>query len=193
MKIITPLNTLVIIISCVFLIAFFIIIFPWLIMFFGLSTSPNPLIPEITYGEFPFRLEYEINGEKKIVEDTLICEYDGVGMDEGRGKFLKWKQYLASGNKELLLLENTGMEGIAFSNKKTTILTIYYDPGPAWFYMGDNHGARYTFDFPNASYSEKYNDGSGSNGIMSKEDLLSKYDIKLINWDYAKPIENKFK
>ena len=51
-------------------------------------------MPEIRYGEFPFRLEYEINGERFVIEDTVICEFDGIGWNEAQGKFRKWKDYL---------------------------------------------------------------------------------------------------
>lgn len=55
----------------------------------------------IRYGEFPFRLEYEINGRRELIEDTLIIKYKGIGIDEGRGKFRKWEDRLASGNKNI--------------------------------------------------------------------------------------------
>ncbi len=78
---------------------------PWLLLFIGIQLGPNPPRPEITYGEFPFRLEYEINGERKVIQDTLICKFDGFGSDEGRGKYRKWKTRLASGNERLTLLK----------------------------------------------------------------------------------------
>jgi hypothetical protein len=72
---------------------------PWALIYLGALFSPNPPLPEIRYGEFPFRLEYEINGERFIMEDTVVCEFDGIGVDGGRGKYLKWKTYLADGTK----------------------------------------------------------------------------------------------
>ena len=35
-----------------------------------------PPLPKITYGEFPYRLEYEIDNKCYIVEDVLIAEFD---------------------------------------------------------------------------------------------------------------------
>jgi hypothetical protein len=167
---------------------------PWIFLHIGLQLLPNPPRPEITYEEFPFRLEYEINGNRKVIQDTLICEYDGIGIDEGNGKYRKWKKHLLSGNQKILLLNlDRGASGIAFGNNKTVNQVIYFDPGPAWYYMGDNeHGNGYKPPFPNASFSEKYQDGSGANGIIQSDDLLKKYKIKLISWDYSQPIENKF-
>lgn len=72
-------------------------VLPWAMIALGMLISPNPPRPEITYGEFPFSLEYEINGHRKVIEDTLIGEYDGIGMNEGIGKYRKWKWRLASG------------------------------------------------------------------------------------------------
>ena len=72
------------------IIAFFTL--PWLLIGLGGLLEDDPPAPQITYAEFPVRLEYEVNGQKKVATDTLICEYDGVGWNEGNGK-----QRLASG------------------------------------------------------------------------------------------------
>ncbi|WP_336297944.1 hypothetical protein [Aneurinibacillus uraniidurans] len=61
---------------------------PWLFILVHIQLQPNPPRPEIIYGEFPFRLEYEINGQRKVIENILICEFDGFGANEGIGKFL---------------------------------------------------------------------------------------------------------
>lgn len=52
---------------------------PWLLLIIGINSQPNPPQPTIKHGQFPFRLEYELNGQRKIIEDTLICEFDGSG------------------------------------------------------------------------------------------------------------------
>lgn len=49
----------------------------------GFLLESNPLKPEITYGEFPFHLKYEINGVDAEIQDILICEYDGTSINEG--------------------------------------------------------------------------------------------------------------
>lgn len=71
--------------------------------------QPNPPKPAIKYGEFPFKLEYELNGELIVIEDTLICEYDGIKMVGGQ-KERSWTSRLASGGEdriELLVLSDT--------------------------------------------------------------------------------------
>lgn len=176
-----PLSIVIIPVIAIIAIVLYITVLPWLMIFIGSFFLPSPPRPEVTYGEFPFRLEYEINGKRKVIQDTLICEYDGIGIDEGRGKYREWKERLASGNHNILLL------------KVSDTKEIYYDPGPAQYYMGDmNEGVTYTQSFPDASYSEKYADGSASEGIIFADELLTKYNIKLISWDYTPPIKNKF-
>ena len=67
----------------------------------GCFMYSNPPLPEIKYGEFPFRLEYEINGQRVVVEDTIVCEFDGIGWNGTMGeKYRKWKTYLASGREQ---------------------------------------------------------------------------------------------
>lgn len=162
-------------------------VWPWAMIAVGISLLPNPSKPEITYGEFPFRLEYEINGERKVIEDTLICEYDGIGMDEGQGKYRKWKGYLASEKERLLLLEVDTPVALR-SDRKVVKQEIYYPIGSARYYMGDvKEYETYKQSFPDACYSEKYEDGGTSSGIIRADELFEKYNIKLISWDYTQP------
>ncbi|MGG3871145.1 hypothetical protein [Brevibacillus laterosporus] len=59
--------------------------------------------------------------------------------------------------------------------------------------MGDyERGNGYEHGFPNASFSEQYQEGSGANGIIQEDELLKKYNIRLISWDYTQPIKNNF-
>ena len=41
------------------------------------SCIPELPEPEVTYGRFPFKLVYEVDGERITVEDTYIIEYKG--------------------------------------------------------------------------------------------------------------------
>ncbi|MBJ6361855.1 hypothetical protein ACFOQM_11225 [Paenibacillus sp. GCM10012307] len=153
---------------------------PWVLIYMGNLLEPNPPGPAVTYGEFPFRLEYEINGKKKVIQDTLIVEYKGVGMNEGQGKFRKWEQRLASGNENITLFKNDNS------------LEIYYPPGSSRYYMDDlGDGESFSYVFPNAAYTEI--DGRITrSGVISADDLLKLYNIKLISWDYTQPIKNDF-
>ena len=75
------------------------------VSFGGLNSLVLVPRPEITYGEFPFTLTYELDGEIKTIEDTIICEFDGFEAIGESGKYRKWKTYLKSGNERLTLLD----------------------------------------------------------------------------------------
>ena len=64
-----------------------------------------------------------MNEELHVIEDTLIVEFDGFGMNEGIGRYRRWTSRLASGEDLVLLLEVS-------DNKQ-----IFYFPGPANYYM----------------------------------------------------------
>jgi hypothetical protein len=154
--------------------------YPWIAIYIGIHLEPNPPSPDIKYGEFPFRLEYEINGERKVIEDTLICEYDGIGSDEAQGKYRTWKRRLASGNERITL------------QKISDTKEIFYTPGRAEYYMGDlKYSGKYVHSFPNAVIFEKEGRMT-SNRFIDADQLVEQYNIKLISWDYTQPIKNTF-
>ncbi|NQX66672.1 hypothetical protein HQN90_11090 [Paenibacillus alba] len=145
--------------------------FPWLAIFIGIHSQPNPPRPEITHGEFPFRLEYELNGQRKVIEDTIICDFDGFGADEGRGKYRNWKVRLVSGSENVTLLKVDDKKEIEFSH------------GSAEYYMGDSEIEKNDSSFPDAIYVAK-----NSSGIVRANELFDSYHIKLISWESAPPI-----
>ena len=150
---------------------------------------PNPPKPEIKQAEFPFRLEYEIEGETKIVEDVLICKFSGFASNEAEGKYRTWKSYFKRGNTRITLLRSDEME-------------IYYKPNlnpqiAGAYYMGDTEV--YTSineTFPDALYTDDYekieNNNREAPRLISAYDLWEKYKIKLISWYIAPPIQNSF-
>jgi len=145
-------------------------------------TTPNPPKPEITYGEFPFTLVYEINGEEKVVEDTLICEYDGV---EWAGDFViwyyKWKCSLKSGN----------------DNDRITLLKVDEDTEIYYRVSGwnmENPAALYTDYFSKSAWRvEIYPDYEVSGYTVSEEELLDTYGITIVSWEICASEEGVFK
>jgi hypothetical protein len=137
---------------------------PWLLIGLGGLLEDDPPVPQVKYAEFPVRLEYEVNGQKKIATDTVICEYDGFGWNEGQVLLQK-------------IDDSTG---------------IYYAPRTAEYYMNDLKD--YVIGgglFPDALLYQKQgtpNDFS----IISADDLLEKYKIKLTKLEDSPPIKNSF-
>ena len=160
-----------------------VFILPWVFLAFGTTfLLPNPPMPEIRYGEFPFRLEYEINGEIVIVEDIVICKFDGVGAGTN-GKYLKWKQYLASDKDEnsVMLL------------KADETTKVYYTVGDARYYMDDGPAYMYLPEYSIVTYGAVYVTNWGLSGVVSKEDLQNKCGIQIISFEHSERINNTFK
>ena len=161
---------------------------PWLVLMIGGYLSANPPAPQATHGEFPFRLEYEIYGERFIVEDTLICDFAGFGFSTGKGeKFRKWKTQLESGNNRITLLKADGIE-IFFFPVKT-------DSSLGGFFMGDNrkyHPGNENSTFPNALYTTDFDNKQVNAYIISAEDMWERYNLRLISWEITPPIQNTF-
>lgn len=159
-------------------------IVPWVSIFIGTLLLEQPAKPEIVRGEFSFTLVYKIGGERKVVKDTLICEFDGIGIDEGSGKYRKWKSKLASGNTNIILWEKEEKRGL---KKK-----IYYNYAPPGYYMGDPDDAGGNKSNASDIVLEKESNDSRELIFISEKRLLQKYDIEIISWDCEEPIENVF-
>ena len=176
---------IVIVIGLVLIIG--VLAFPWVGLFITQLLTSGSSKPAIQYAEFPFKLEYKINGELMVGDDILICKYDGVIFTEA-GKLGTWKRYFASGNEEIVLLQTDDI-------KITYPISV-----PANYFMGDNDVLKEPFEdmfsFPNASLFEWRPLGELKwqyrGGILADE-LLEKYGIELISWEIAPPIENTFK
>jgi len=136
--------------------------------------SPNPPRPEITYGEFPFRIEYEVYGELMVLEDVVICEFDGFRLS-GPNRLRSWKKRLASGAEEaVLLVTNSGT-------------LLYCNTKSAPYYMGEFNG-----NAGNTQLGAVIRSGSRDRAISNSE-LYDTYGIRLISWEFSPPIENSYR
>ena len=168
--------------------------------------NSNPPAPKIKYGEFPCRLVYEINGEQKVIEDTIVCEFDGFKNFGSAGNYRQWKTYMKSQKEEwsskqtgnaknnsvaitLLDLQN---DDICDGHK---ILRLFFYGGSGHYYMNDTLGSldREAQDFSRVDYSYKTLDGTiGYSGAYKAEEAYERFKIKLISWEVAPPIQNEF-
>ena len=142
--------------------------------------NPNPSKPEVTYGEFPFEIVYELDGETVTINDVYICEYDGTGANEGVGKHRTWKGYFKSTGDETFVLLQDG---------NTTLACAVGYPE---YYMSDP-------DTPSKEYvpyiyyiisPDKL--GGTTSGVSDIEQLLEQYKLKLVSWEISEPIQNSF-
>lgn len=155
--------------------------------------NPNPPIPEIQYGEFPFTLTYELDGEVKVVKDTVICEFEGFVNRGSAGKARKWKTSLKSGKEQITLLDLRPFEEI--NEFGQTMLELYFYYGTAAYYMGDesNPFSRNAQDLGWVEYKYQTRDGKIGSSAYKADVAWEKYKIKLISWEPSQPIKNSFK
>lgn len=163
-------------------------LFPWAVPWVGDIIIASPPKPKITYGEFPISVTYEVDGETKVVEDTVICEFDGIEMRGGAGKYRKWKSRLKSGNESLtlLLVEQEGLT--------VKIITFYGLPN---YYMGDFEQSKEAYERVMADdrylHYIQWENGVQTGRSIPKEEVWEKYRLKVVSWEYSPPITNSFK
>ena len=169
-------------------ILFYIAVLPWLLIGAGMLFAPKDPRPEITYGEFPFELVYEIDGQVITVQDTYVCEFQGYSVNEGSmRKMREWSGHMKSTGEEYVILVQDGNFYLVCSvgSPKYYMNDPYYDS----YNVGGLHE-------PNIFYIIEPNDVGGSTSGGSQEEierLMEQYKIKLVSWQFSEPIENTFK
>ena len=188
------------------IIGFLIVAFPWILLAVGLYLSPAPPKPEITYGEFDFKLVYEIDGEIRTIEDTIICEFDGFNIDERRSKTRRWKdEFKNEQNNELYAWRVEQIDNpdsneykggrkpdynyIVMKNIDNYKVLLSVDN--AYCFMGEPDYKRTAPIEPSINVYDKntcyYIDPE------YKEEFLEAHDFKIISWECDEPIENTFR
>lgn len=153
--------------------------------------SVQKLKPEITYAEFPIKLIYEINGQQKVVEDTLVCEYDGISHGifsnanqtaTGYGYRRNWKSYLLSNKEEIR------DESYIPVLEVSVVDTLCFFVGNPSFYMGDSNSEE---SYAKFRVMDIEMSGKGFRGWLGSN-IEEKYGVKLIKFEHPNPIKNKF-
>ena len=151
--------------------------------------QPEPLQPEITYGEFPFRLTYELNGEIIVIEDTIICEYDGTSDLTNTRR--KWKSHLKSDNERVTLLDFRPLGEM--TENGANVLELYFDYGYAKYYMGEiNSIYAREAKVERVNYVLVNSLGNVVYYFFDAETAYERYGIKILSWEVSPPIENRF-
>ena len=148
----------------------------------GTLFLPSPPKPEIKYAEFNFTLTCEIEGEVRELSDTLVCEFDGYSIDEGRGKTRKWKKYYKSEPKDDRIL----------LHQIDDTLFITLGVGVARYFMSDPD---FDYGVPENPYISVYDSATGYylGGTQEEKELLEQCGFKIVSWHCDPPIKNTFK
>lgn len=160
------------------------------------GNTPDPLPPTIKHGEFPFELKYEMNGKTYDVSDTVVCDFDYVGVNGGGfGKIRWWKEHLKSGTRRITILSDNNVRSIIKPDRIDSKIEIYYNYGSATYFMGDPRGS--TSEKPQIEYIETYSKSPKATVVdatpLTAEQLQKNFGIKIISYSYSPPIKNTFK
>ncbi len=190
-------NIIVFIISGIFTIAIVttIIIFTFSFLRSSLFASDSliasPKQPEISYAEFPFKIEYEYNGEVTILEDALVIEHKGVSAwsSQNGKKNNLWEISLKNNTVKLYFCDVNGSAIPLVIDGENKILMYL---GSCEYYMGLDE-IPYSFASKNISTGDIL--FSKEDNIITNEEkraeYLNKYEITIIKKEISAPITNK--
>lgn len=148
--------------------------FTWIILY-GIESEKN-YEPKIEYGEFPCKLEYEVDGERYVCSDTLICEYKGYG----------WYMGFENTDDNIMILDGTSDLG-EYEDKK--IISLYFDIGYPEYHMGLSSGGK-PQDFDEVNFIVFSENTYRVTSHMPAEAAYEKFGFRFISWECAPPIEN---
>ena len=136
-------------------------------------------VPEVKEGRFDFSVTYEVNGEEKTYTGVYVCAYDGV-LTTFLGSSLEWTGYIEN-EEEIDVPIQTNEDGVIYIN---------FGFFPEYF-MGEPYSGDYEAPKPNL-YMIYHSDDPEELEITSEEEIIAGYGVKIIDYEYAKPIENTF-
>lgn len=180
-------------VAIISIISISIVLFVAMMFYFIVGIEEKP--PKIETGEFPFVVEYELNGERFVVEDTVVCEFDGYDLSvPSLNKPRKWNEYLKSGDEDKCVIISEENRPSAIKNgrhNEWAKLRVYY--GCAEYYMGDPSVKSLVTKYPQFIYYETYKNHYNWGTKLSEEDLEKYFGIKVIRFEFSEPIKNEFK
>ena len=148
--------------------------------------------PAITEGEFPIYLEYEKYGARYIIDDIVVCSYNGIDTTG----FIPSRWYSVSLKNEsnttlMFFVDNT--ESKLTKGRINEEASIRLHIGNGGYYLGDPDAKDYT---PYISYDEQYKTEPKVTHIdftkLTNEQLEEIFGIKIIRFEFSSPIENTF-
>ena len=137
----------------------------------------RPGKPKIKHGEFPFELVYEYNGQQFTVNETIVCDYEGISFSLEGGNSRDWNCYITN-NDEF------GRYYLDEANYPTLYVQV---PLNAEYYMGAPN-ANIEFATP---YLFLIDDSTGT--TYYEEDLMDVVGAKIISWELSSPLEGNIK
>ncbi len=151
--------------------------------------------PKVKNGEFQCKLVYEVNGEQKVIEDTIVCKYKGYRFVGENGRYREWEKYMKSTGKDMISLYDV-RENNDYTDWGNQILELYFFVGNAEYYMGDTglnaHEAKEGNIGEEIDYVYLTPEGKEGRSAFKADEAWEKYKIRIISWETSPPIQNTF-
>lgn len=144
--------------------------------------------PEVKEGEFNFSLTYEVDGETKVIDGVYVCEYEGINRQlDGIG--LKWNGYIKGHEDNCNYEIKTTDEGV---------IMMDLDLSPEYFMADPSYVLLFSSEDEAKPEAELYITSSSMGDVESPEnevsiDTYESDDVKIISFEYDRPIENIYK
>ena len=138
-------------------------------------------------------VEYEIDGERYVIEDTVICSY--YGYDHSIPEPFRSRMYLTHLKNEstrILIEFEENSESLMRKGRINEESRILLQCGDGDYYLNDPDGG----SPPRITYNEHYKVGDNATKWdltdLSFEELEEIFGIKIIRFEFCEPIENTF-
>lgn len=137
----------------------------------------RPSRPRVEYGEFPFELVYEYNGQQYTVTETIVCDYEGISFALDGGNSRGWNCYITNN-------EEYGRYYLERGRYESLYIQV---PLEADYYMGDPECNEDVAD----PYIYFIDEDTGT--TYYEQDLSDVVGAKIISWKPSSPLENNIK
>lgn len=137
-------------------------------------------VPTVKEGRFDFSVTYEAGGEVQTYSGVYVCKYDGV-LITLVSTSVEWKEYIEN-EKEMDLPIYTNEVGTVYLNFGFS--PEYFMDDPVW---DDLQPPQPTL------YMACGDSDSDSYYILGDEEEIAIYGVKILSYEYARPIENSYK
>lgn len=153
---------------------------PWVWIALWDTFDEDPPAPIVNYGEFPFEITFECNGELFEIEDALAIQFIDSESDFELGDVYEWDVSFKNGLDETGTLEVTTNTIELYKNSEVRIYFVLGSPG---YYMNVND--------PSYEYGSPGDVIILSNGNYrnATTELLEEYGIKIIRKRISSPID----
>ena len=169
-----------IILLIVALVLCLVIIVPFLFLFgpiLGEAIFDRPSKPKVKYGEFPFELVYEYDNKEYTINETIVCDYEGISFSLDGGNSRDWNCYVTNNDRH-------GQYYLDEDKYHTLHIQV---PLEANYYMGD---PKFNPEFA-IPYIFYIDESTGT--TYYEQDLMDVVGAKIISWSPSAPLENNIK